>query len=57
MAVEVIIRVTRKGMKSIEPLATTEEEEKGVSELLEQIRPCLDVADAILKKTSAGPRG
>ena len=56
MAVEVIIRITREGMESIEPLATTEEEEKAVSELLEQIRPCLDVADAILKK-SARPRG
>ncbi len=57
MAVELVIRITPEGVKSIEPLASTEQEEKEASALLERIRPCIDVADAIVKRTSAGPRG
>jgi len=55
MAAEIVVRIGADGVKSIEPLASTEQEEKEA--LLERIRPCIDVADAILKRVSAGPRG
>ncbi len=53
----IIIRITTEGLQPPEIHANSESEEKAADEMLERIQPCLDVADAILKKTSAGPRG
>lgn len=53
----IVIRITPEGLQPPEIHASSESEEKAADEMLERIRPCLDVADAILKRTSAGPRG
>ena len=53
----IIIRITPEGLQPPEIQAGSESEEKVAIETLEKIQPCLDVADAILKRTSAGPRG
>lgn len=45
------------GIESVGVMASEEQEELAADEILKQIKPCLDVADAILKKTNAGPRG
>jgi len=57
MGPQVVIRFTREGVQPSEILATSEAEEKTMRELLEKIQPCLDVADAILKKGDLGPTG
>jgi len=54
---KIIIRIGLAGVESIDIQATSESEERAAVEMLERIRPCLDVVDAILKRTSAGPRG
>lgn len=45
------------GIESIGVIASEEQEELAANEILKKIKPCLDVAGAILKKTNAGPRG
>ena len=53
----IVIRITTEGLQPPEIHANSESEEKAANEILEKIQSCLDVADAILKRTSAGPRG
>lgn len=57
METKVNVSFTLQGLASVQVVADTEQEQEFGTELLKQIRPCLDVADAILKKTNAGPRG
>ena len=53
----IVIRITPEGIQPPEIHADSESEQKAADEILERIRPCLDVADAIIKKGSPGPRG
>ncbi|MCH8054653.1 MAG: hypothetical protein IH857_00670 [Deltaproteobacteria bacterium] len=53
----IVIRITSEGLQPPEIQAGSEAEEKAAIEILEKIQPCVDVADAILRKTSAGPKG
>jgi len=53
----ILVVFTSEGMESSVINADSEQEQLQMDELLDRIRPCLDVADAILKKTSAGPKG
>jgi len=53
----IFIRITTEGLQAPEIHANSESEGKAAEEMLERIQPCLDVADAILKKSSAGPGG
>lgn len=57
MGPRAIIIVTPEGVEPPEIQADTEQDQAHMAEALEKIQPCLDVADAIIKKTSAGPRG
>jgi len=57
MAALIIIRVTRDGLHPPEIQASNEADEKAAEEILSRIRPCLDVADAIIKKGNPGPKG
>ena len=57
MSSKIVVTFTLQGMEHPAICADTEQEQAAAEELLERIRPCLDVADAILKKSSAGPRG
>ncbi len=57
MTPKIVVTFTPEGMEPPAIRADTEQEQAAAEELLELIRPCLDVADAILKKSSAGPRG
>ncbi len=54
---EIVIRITTEGVQPPEIHADSESEGKVAEKMLEQIQPCLDVINAILKKSSAGPRG
>jgi len=47
---KLIVVFTLDGMKRHTINADTAEEQEQIQELLEQIRPCLDIAQAILKK-------
>lgn len=57
MQSKIILSITLQGLESIDVQADTEQDQVVLEQLLNRIQPCLDVADAILKKTSAGPRG
>ena len=57
MEPKIIVHITPEGVGPIEIQAHTEREQAIASEILEKIQPCLDVADAILKKTSLGVLG
>ncbi len=54
---EIVMRITTEGLQPPEIHADSESEEKAAEEMLERIQPCLDVINAILKKSSAGPGG
>ena len=54
---KIVVTFTPEGMNPPVISADSEQDQAAAEELLERIRPCLDVADAILKKSSAGPRG
>lgn len=54
---KIIVTFAPQGLASADICADTEKDQAALEELLDSIQPCLDVADAILKKTSAGPRG
>ena len=54
---KIIVRIGLAGVESIDIQADNEQEQAAAEEVLNHIRPCFDVADAILKKTSAGLRG
>ena len=57
MAFQIVFRLTAGGLKPPEIQVDSEAEERLAAETLERIRPCLDVIDAILKRTGAGARG
>jgi len=57
MAFQVILRITPDGLQPPEVQASDEAEEKAAEEILNRVRPILDAVDAVLRKTSAGPRG
>jgi hypothetical protein len=57
MAPKVTAVFTATGLESVQFSADTHEEQQIANELGERIQICLDIADAILKKHSAGPRG
>ncbi len=57
MGLQIVVRITPEGLQPPEIQASSEAEEKAAEEILSRIRPYLDVADAILKKTSTGARG
>jgi hypothetical protein len=54
---KIVVVFTSGGLESVNILADDEDEERAGGKLLEPIRPCLDVADAIIKKVSAGAQG
>ncbi len=54
---KIIVTFTPQGLASADICADTEKDQATLEELLDSIRVCLDVGDAILKKTNAGPRG
>jgi len=53
----ITIKISAQGVQSIEIQADSERDQAYAELIINQIRPCLDVADAILKKTNVGPRG
>ena len=53
----IVIRITPEGLQPPETHASSESEEKAAIEILGRIQPCLDVADAILKKGDLGSQG
>ena len=53
----IVITLTPEGVELPVIHADTEEAQAQMKGLLGQIKPYLDVVDAIIKKTSAGPRG
>ncbi len=57
MKPKINVLITATGIESIYPVVDNEQEQVTVEEIREKIQPCLDVIDAILKKSSAGPRG
>jgi len=57
MNTKVIVVFTLGGLESVNIVANSEDEEKAGAKLLEPIRPCLDIADAIIKKVGSGPQG
>ena len=57
MAFQIVFRLTAEGLKPPEIQADSEAEERLAAETLERIRPCLDVADAILRRTNPGQKG
>ena len=54
---KLIIVFTPGGMESHTIIADTEQEQEQIEGLLGQIKPCLDIADAILKRGDLGPTG
>ena len=54
---KIVITFTPEGMDSPQIIAGIEQEQAQMEKLLDRIQPALDVADAILKRRSAGPRG
>lgn len=57
MAPRVIVVFTPEGLESVALSADTFEEQQIAKQIEDQVGICLEVADAILKKRSAGPRG
>ena len=53
----IILKITPEGLQPPEIHTSSEAEEKAAVEILERIQPCLDVADAIIKKGDPGQRG
>ncbi|MCH7915714.1 MAG: hypothetical protein IH856_22205 [Deltaproteobacteria bacterium] len=51
------VHITPRGIEPIEIQAAHEQEQAVAEELLERIRPCFDVADAIIKKMNSGLQG
>jgi hypothetical protein len=56
MSPEIFVLFTSGGLESVSIGAASEGEEKAGAKLLEPIQACLDEANTILKKISAGPR-
>lgn len=56
MAPKIIVVFTPEGLESVRLSADTFEEQIA-KQIEDQVGICLEVADAILKKRSAGPRG
>ena len=56
MEPKIIIAVTTKGIEIPVINADTEQEQTEMEEVLKRIQPCLDVADAILKKSDPRPK-
>ena len=54
---EIIVTFTLSGLKSAVIQADSEEDQIKAEEARDRIGPCLEIADAILKKASLGPRG
>jgi len=52
---KLIVVFTLEGMESHTINADTEQEQARMERLLSRIKPCLDVADAILKRGDLGP--
>ena len=57
MEPQIIITVTTQGIEIPVINADTEEEQTEMEKVLKRIQPCLDVGDAILKKSDPGPKG
>ncbi len=57
MQSKIILSITLQGLESIDVQADTEPDQLALEQLLDRIRPCLDVADAIIRKTDPGARG
>jgi len=57
MKPRIVVTFTSEGMKPLVISADTEGEQIQMEEWLEKIQPCLDVADAIIKKGDPGPKG
>ena len=53
----IVVIITPQGVESIDIHADTEQDQVVLEQLLDRIRPCLDVADAIIRKTDPGARG
>jgi len=53
----ILVVFTSEGMEPPVINADTEQEQVQMEEILRRIQPCLDVADAIIKRSSAGPKG
>jgi len=53
----IIVTFTLSGLKSAVIQADNEGDQIKAEEARDRIAPCLEIADTILKKTSAGPRG
>ena len=54
---KIIVRIGLTSVESIDIQADSEQEQAAAEEALNHIRPCFDVADAILKRSSAEARG
>ncbi len=54
---KVIVTFTPEGMNPPVISADSEQAQAKMDELLKRIQPCLDVADAILKRRSVGSKG
>ncbi len=54
---KIIVTFTPRGLASADICADTEKDQATLEELLDSIRPCLDVADAIIRKTDPGAQG
>ena len=57
MQPRIIVAITPQGIEPIEVQANTEGDQAIAEEILNRIRPTLDAIDAVLKRTSTGPRG
>ena len=51
------VHINARGIEPIEIQDAHEQEQAVAEELLERIRPCFDVADAIIKKMNSGLQG
>ena len=54
---KIIVTFTPEGIESIRTVADSEQEQTVAEEALDRVRPILDAVVAVLRKTSAGPRG
>jgi len=57
MRPEIIIHITPEGIAPPEIQVDTEPDQLALEQLLDRIRPCLDVAVAIIRKTDPGAQG
>ncbi len=57
MQPRIVVIITPQGVESIDIHADTEQDQVVLELLLDRIRPCLDITDAIIRKTDPRPLG